>query len=142
MKMWTFYCNGEVSGVTQDKRLAKQYKLERPHCKCIVENMNEYQASSHLYFNQGKVLFENVMDDGKETITPITSYEENDLLDNHLSKLHYEMESLIHEIEEYPIQKKYKKLLIDALNYLDEEGNFRLNITRIYLRYIANYDIK
>lgn len=141
MKVYTFYKDDTICGITTDKTIANQYQSERPQCTCKVEKMTEYEYGNHTYFYQDKVLFQNVMDDGKHVFTPITSYAENDLLEEKMYNITYRIEDLLQELDRYPLQKKYKKILNESLNYLDSEGDLRFNILRIYLRYIANYDI-
>lgn len=140
-KVWVFYKDGDICGFTIYKYLKDRFKLERPQCtmKTIYMTQSEFDGFSIIYNDY--MLFQNFMDDGVDKIQPVTTYRENDKLEHFLDMLNYEIESLIHELDEYPLKPKVKKALKKALNHLDKEGDFKLNIIRIYLRYIANYDI-
>ena len=141
IRVWVFYKGKDICGITSFKELKDRFKIERPQCKMKTFYMNDKQFKAFTLMYQDCWLFQNVMDDGKIEIHPVTTYKENDKLESFLDKLNYEIESLIHELDNYPLKPKVKKKLLEALDYLDEEGNFKLDIIRIYIRYIANYDI-
>lgn len=141
IKVWVFYKGNDICGFTTFKELKNRFKKERPQCKMKTFYMTKIQFDGFNAIYQDYWLFQNVMDDGVIEIQPVTTYRENDNLEAFLEKMNYEIESLIHELDKYPLKPKVKKALTKALDYLDDEGNFKLNIIRIYLRYIANYDI-
>lgn len=143
MKLWVFYNNDDICGWTLSKDIKHQYSLERPNCHYKKYCMSELKYKKlHSLYSQYE-LFKNVMDDGNDVIYPITSYKENDQLDYLLSSLEYKIEELYKEISKYPIKKKYKKIINDALcNYYtkDDSGlisNF--DITSIYIKKISTY---
>lgn len=139
IKVYQFYHDKELCGFTIDSNIAKQYAMERPHCKEKIVKMNEkeYKGFNYLYSNY--TLFQNVMDDESMVVYPITSYKENDKLDNILNKINYRLEELPKIIADMPIKKKYKKLLLKAISNYNENGRLKIDVIRVYLRYISNY---
>ena len=134
-KVWLFYKDNELCGFTCYKY------LKRPQCKMKTKNMSkkEFDRLNRLHYDC--MLFQNVMDDGNIVIQPVTTYKENDELEHMLNMFEHELEALTHELDHYPIKSKIKKKLVNALQYVDSEGDYKFNIIRIYLRFIANYDI-
>ena len=139
MKVYQFYQKGDLCGFTIDEHIADQYEMERPQCKKKIVKMTEEQYASFSYLYSIFTLFQNVMDDSNMVIYPITSYKENDELDMKLNKINQRLEDLPKIIEEMPIKKKYKKLLLRAISNYEENGKMKLDIIRVYLRYISNY---
>lgn len=141
IKVYMFYNDGDLCGFTVNKDSAKRYQKERPHCKLKKKCFSEkkYRGFNMLYSNLE--LFENVMNDAKITVFPITTFEENDRLEEFMYQLDYTIEDCKKELELYPLKDKVKKVLLDALNHVDSEGNINFDIITIFIRYIANYNI-
>lgn len=139
MKVYTFYKNNELCGITTDKDIMKRYKEERKSVKLKKVEMDKYEYIAFIYKNSALQLFQNIIDDGVTTYFLITSYKENDKLESILESISDELDHLKKELDKYPIKNKYRKLLDNALNYSD--GNaLRMNIFRIYLKYVVGYD--
>lgn len=138
-KVYLFYNDGDLCGFTEREDLASQYHSERPHCKMKVKKFTDKKWKTFRYFYQNKELFQNVMDDKEMTIYPITSYEENDLLDNRLNQIVYEIEDVLQKLEDAPIRDDVKELIRNTISCYSEGTRYNFDIIKIYLRYIANY---
>lgn len=138
-KVYLFYKDDDLCGFTERKDIASQYHSERPQCKMKVKKFNETKWKSFRYFYQNKELFQNVMDDKELTIYPITSYEENDRLDNQLNQMVYLIEDILQKLDDIPIQKEVKDLIRNILSCYASGTRYNFDIIKVYLRYIANY---
>lgn len=143
IKVYVFHDkNGEFSGWTTDKKIAEQVTTERPHWYPSVKKMSEhkFRAMTGMYSNLA--LFENVMDDGNETlIFPITTYKENDALEVELNALQNRINELWKELNRYPIRQDVWDIIDELLSSV-AYGNaeLHLDIIKVYLRYIADYN--
>ena len=117
----------------------KRYKAERKGTKLIKQEMDEYEYLAFIYKNSNLQLFDNVIDDGVSTYSIITSYKENNKLESILEDISNEIDDINKELDKYPIKKKYRKIFNSVLKYSDE-NKLRINIFRVYLKYVVGYD--
>lgn len=143
VKVYVFHnAGGEFAGWTLYKKIAKQCVEERPHWYPSIKKMSvkRFQAMAGMYSDLS--LFENVMDDGGETVIfPITTYKENDLLEVKLSTLQDRLNDIWRELYEYPLKQTVWETLDELLSSVSYgEAELHLDIIKVYLRYVADYN--
>lgn len=130
---------GEVKAFTIDEDLAKRCSNERPHYKMKVKKMSEHQFSTFQSIYSSYMLFENVIDDGENTFYPLTTYYENDKLEQTLNEISYQIEDILNHLDEYNIKRKYSNLIEEILSLYIKDNQINLNVVRVFLRYILDY---
>lgn len=138
VKVYIFTYKGEVKAFTIDKEIADCCSNERPHYKMKVKKMTEHQFSTFQSIYGHYMLFKNVMDDGETTFDIVTTYKENDTLDNVLNAQYYALEDILKHLHEYPLKEKYSKLIEKCLSKAYDGDSLNFNVIRVYLRYISD----
>lgn len=145
VKVYLFYhpTTGELKGFTGDKTIAKAFQLERPHYKMKKRKMLTEEYQPFQLYNNNKMLFENVLTDGKgKTYTPIMTYSENEQVEYMLSFVQDAIDNIHAYLRTVPLKKKVRKLLEDCISIdLEKETTVIRNfdILKLYLRFIADY---
>lgn len=136
---YVFYKNKELCGWTDSKEIARSYHLERPQCKMKKVDLNDTDRFLCCSRYPGKHLFENYLDDGKTTISVITTYDEDEELSTQLNNIVDIVQHGLRILPDSNIRPKYKKLLMGILQKVLSENNINLDIISLYIKYIANY---
>ena len=139
VKVYLFLYKGEIRAFTIDKDIADRCSDERPHYKMKVKKMSEHQFSTFQAIYGHYLLFENVIDDGNNTFYPVTTYYENDKLDQTLIEMTRQIEDILIHLKEYNLKKKYFKVMEESLLKYSDDGKLNLNVLRVYLKYISDY---
>lgn len=111
--------NEDVYAFTIDKAIRDEFELERSmdlFYKKIFK-MDQYEYEGFSYSNQNAMLFSNVLSDGTETISFVTTYFENDKLDENCRLLEDSIIKIQKRLEGFPLKKKVKKDLDKILTY-------------------------
>ena len=138
VKVYIFTYKGELKAFTTDEKIAKECENERPHYKMKVKKMSEQELGTFEAIYQHYTLFVNVMDDGETTFDIVTTYKENDTLDNVLNAQYYALEDILKHLHEYPLKEKYAKLIEKCLSKASDGDSLNFNVIRVYLRYISD----
>lgn len=137
--VYVFYKNKELCGWTDFEETARSYHLERPQCKMRKCDLNDADRFILCSRYSGKHLFENYLDDGKTTISVITTYDEDEELSRQLNNIVDIVQHGLKILPDSNIQPKYKKLLLGILQKILSKNNINLDIISLYIKYIANY---
>lgn len=144
MKVYLFYLKSDKSlyAFTNRKDYMKRFKKERnqKHYHYVKKELDPIQYQAISYSNRGCILFDNVLNDESfNDLSYLTTYHENDMLENYLSELEKEIYDINRSLEEYNLKDKYMELFYNILLYYKKEENpgisitYTLNIFRIFV---------
>ena len=144
MKVYLFYLKSDKSlyAFTNRKDYMKRFKKERnqKHYHYVKKELDSIQYQAMSYSNRGCILFDNVLNDESfNDLSYLTTYHENDMLENYLSELEKEIYDINRSLEEYNLKDKYMELFYNILLYYKKEENpgisitYTLNIFRIFV---------
>jgi hypothetical protein len=118
VKIWTFYRilpdgHVELYAYTQDKGMAELFEKTRNPKKFIKRKnqVPELYAKLFMHQNKLKMLTTNVLTDGKQSYTFITTYEEDSMLSKRCEEVYDEFLELEKRITQFPFNKKMRNLL-------------------------------
>ena len=117
-KIYLYYKDKDLYAMTTNKELARTFEVQRKsgifYKKEVIATAEELKACS--YVNRNCMLFSNVLTDGKTDYYMVTTYSENDLLEDYCDKIYDEILKLECELYSIPWESE----MYDTLNTLSK----------------------
>ena len=117
-KVYLFYKDKDLYAMTTNEELARTFEIQRKqgyfYKKEVHATPEQMKACS--YVNRNCMLFSNVLTDGKSDYYMVTTYSENDLLEDYCSRIYDEVLRLESELYSIPWEPE----VYEALNTISK----------------------
>lgn len=145
VKVYLYYLKSDKSlyAFTIDKSIKDEFELER--CMKLyrkrTKEMNAPQFQAFSWSHNNEMLFCNTLSDGENDISFATTYSENFELEKTCQNLEDKVVEILKKVNQFPLQKKIRKMLDNALEYYGDgvnESIYHFDTFKIFLRKFRN----
>ena len=117
-KLYLFYKDKDLYAMTTNEELARTFEIQRKkgcfYKKEVRATSEQLKACS--YVNRNCMLFSNILTDGKNDYYMVTTYSENDLLEDYCDRIYDEILKLESELYSIPWESE----IYDTISAISE----------------------